>query len=91
MDVVAAETASYGAFLVPLGGGLPHVPISQSLMQPFEPYVSDGWNQRDARYKAVPTIIAKGIAMSSSINQKDRRTLTRNQCGHRRPIAGLAQ
>lgn len=62
MDVVAAETASFGAILVPLQGKIAPAPISESMQPCWDQYMREGWSERDARYGAARTIMSNGIA-----------------------------
>jgi DNA-binding CsgD family transcriptional regulator len=62
MDVVAEATGSFGTLLLPLRGRLPNVPKSRSLAASFDTYIRDGWVHRDVRFRAISTIIRRGVA-----------------------------
>jgi DNA-binding CsgD family transcriptional regulator len=59
MDVIAGETGSAGAVLLPIAvqGAMPHVPFSSSLESLVEPYFKEGWIERDLRRRAVPLLL----------------------------------
>jgi DNA-binding CsgD family transcriptional regulator len=62
MDVIASETESEGALLIPLRGAIPNAPVSGSIRKATEKYFREGWNTRDERFRAIETMIRRGVA-----------------------------
>lgn len=62
MDIIAAQTGSYGTVIVPGRSRLKHSPCSPVLLETAEKYVADGWIDHDKRYLAVPALIRSGVA-----------------------------
>jgi DNA-binding CsgD family transcriptional regulator len=73
MDTAAAATGSFGAILLPVES--PHTqqapPFSASLGPAFEQYVSEGWIDRDVRYRVIPTMLRRGVGTEFDIITAD--------------------
>jgi PAS domain-containing protein len=62
MDVAAEATGSFGALMQPLRARMASVPVSKSIRPLMEPYVQEGWVERDERYRSVPALMRRGSA-----------------------------
>jgi DNA-binding CsgD family transcriptional regulator len=62
MDIIAAETGSVGAILLPIRGTFPNVPVSESILRSTETYFRDGWYTRDERFRTFNTMVRRGAA-----------------------------
>jgi hypothetical protein len=62
MDVIASETESEGALLMPLRGAISNVPVSGSIRKATEKYFREGCNTRDERFRAIETMVRRGVA-----------------------------
>ena len=71
MDDAAAVTGSVGSVMVPAAGSAAGVPFSQSIGEPAEAYIRDGWIGRDERKRAIPIMIARGVMTDSDIFTPD--------------------
>jgi DNA-binding CsgD family transcriptional regulator len=62
MDVIASETDSAGALLIPLRGAIPNLPASESIRKATEKYFREGWHARDEQFRCVDTMMRHGVA-----------------------------
>jgi DNA-binding CsgD family transcriptional regulator len=73
LDVVTALTESYGALLIPAkGGGLPNIPLTESMSVSMENYFQDGWHLRDERQRGVDIMTRRGVVDDLDISNFDR-------------------
>lgn len=62
LHVVAEQTESRGALLLPISGQhFRNVPSSEGVARATEVYFSDGWRERDERFRGVPTLLRDGV------------------------------
>jgi DNA-binding CsgD family transcriptional regulator len=62
LNVVTAQTNSFGAVLLPIvGAPLPNVPQTESLDKISEVYFRDQWHLRDERNKGLPLLMRNGV------------------------------
>jgi DNA-binding CsgD family transcriptional regulator/PAS domain-containing protein len=61
MDIIARETGSFGALLLPVYGQIPNPPASDSLLRGMENYIGGGWYLRDERLRGIKTMIKFGV------------------------------
>lgn len=63
LDMLAAETGSVGAALLPVqvSRPLPELPYSPAIESIVVPYFEEGWIDRDLRRRAIPKLMQKGI------------------------------
>lgn len=61
MEFASCSTSAFGAALFPIKGRIPAVPISESMGESFEAYISEGWIQKDERYKAYTAERQRGV------------------------------
>jgi DNA-binding CsgD family transcriptional regulator len=73
LDLVTAQTESYGAILIPVtGGAVPNYPISDAMSAPAESYIRDGWHVRDERYLGITKMMQNGVVDDLDISHLDR-------------------
>jgi DNA-binding CsgD family transcriptional regulator len=72
MDVLAAETGSVGTALLPIDvkGAVP-APFSPSIASIVEPYISEGWMERDLRRRAIPHLMRNGVFSEPHYTTRD--------------------
>ena len=61
LETVARETRSYGAIILPVVGPMPIMAWTKSMDQSAERYVSEGWVQRDERYRGTAQFLQRGV------------------------------
>ena len=62
LEVIAAQTESRGAILIPISSGaVPNFPISESMSAATEHYMRDGWYLRDERHLGIHQMMRDGI------------------------------
>jgi DNA-binding CsgD family transcriptional regulator len=62
LNVVTAQTESFGAILVPVAGNhLPNVPISDRMEASFSAYLNGGWHLRDERNNGAAIMKKNGV------------------------------
>jgi DNA-binding CsgD family transcriptional regulator len=61
LETVAEATNSFGAVLLPVVGSLPLVSATRSMAQSFDVYASDGWIERDERYRGIKAFMHAGV------------------------------
>jgi DNA-binding CsgD family transcriptional regulator len=62
LEAVAACTNSYGALVFPIAGNLPIICATASMEKSFEVYTSEGWMDRDERYRGTAKFLDVGVA-----------------------------
>jgi DNA-binding CsgD family transcriptional regulator len=80
MEVVAEATESFGALLIPCreappgtsrNGSLPNIPKSPEMAGSFEAYIRERWVERDERYRALPSIVRRGVGTEFDFTTPD--------------------
>ena len=61
MDVVAEQTGSVGAVLIPVTGLIPNDVFSKSIGGLREAYISEGWHEKDLRFRGLSVLVDKGV------------------------------
>jgi DNA-binding CsgD family transcriptional regulator/PAS domain-containing protein len=61
MDVVAEQTGSVGAVLVPITGVIPNNVFSESIAGLSEAYFREGWHENDLRFRGLSVMLDKGV------------------------------
>lgn len=62
MEIASEVTGGDGAAMFPISGRLPLLPHCRRIAESLSTYVSDGWINRDERYRSLSTIVKKGVA-----------------------------
>ncbi len=73
LETAAVCTESYGALLFPIAGNLPIVSASASMGRAFEVYASEGWIDRDERYRSTPKFLKYGVSTDDDAMPADAR------------------
>ena len=71
MTVASDVTGGAGAALFPVSGRLPFLPHCEKIASAFERYVSDGWINRDERYRGLAAAMRKGVATELDFTTPD--------------------
>jgi DNA-binding CsgD family transcriptional regulator/PAS domain-containing protein len=61
MDVVAEQTGSVGAVLVPVTGVIPNNVFSESIAGLSEAYFREGWHETDLRLRGLSVMLDQGV------------------------------
>ena len=66
LDIVAHETGSFGATLLPLAGvAILNVPATETVGEALEHYFRDGWHLMEQRHAGVPLLLKTRVADDS--------------------------
>lgn len=71
LGVIARETGSVGAVILPIKGRTPFVPLSVSLEEGMEAYFREGWHACDRRHGAIPRILRTGVGVDYDFTTED--------------------
>jgi hypothetical protein len=82
LDVVAHETESFGATLLPVAGvAIPNVPATETVGEASEHYFRDGWQLIEQRHVGGPLLLKPRLAdYGEQSMQFDMRPLTPSRC-----------
>jgi len=62
MAVASEVTGGNGAAMFPISGRLPFLPHCEQIAACLNTYISDGWINRDERYRGLSSIMRRGVA-----------------------------
>ncbi len=72
LNDICIATGSRGAHVLPLRGSFsPGVPATASVEEGFDAYFKEGWQHRDVRFKCLPVVLQKGVAIEHDISTDD--------------------
>jgi hypothetical protein len=82
LDIVAHETGSFAATLLPLAGvAIPNVPATETVGEALEHYFRDGWHLIERRHAGVHLLLKTRVADDSEQSmQFDMRQSTPSRC-----------
>jgi DNA-binding CsgD family transcriptional regulator/PAS domain-containing protein len=73
LNLVTAQTESYGAVLIPVtGGAVPNIPMTDAMSASAERYFCEGWYLRDERNYGFDTMMQRGVVDDLDISHLDK-------------------